>query len=172
MSHTVKHLIEQVNQDIRYLLIEVDPSDYSSKLEVFNGSSIGEHMRHILNFYQCIEDVLTREERSEINYAKRKRDTRIECDPEFALEVYNQSILNIHHCENQWGRSIPVRILVNEQGPPAMSTICRELFYACEHAIHHLAIIMVGIRGAGLDISLPENFGVAPSTVDYRIEGK
>jgi uncharacterized damage-inducible protein DinB len=125
-------------------------------------------MRHIINFYECIVSYLSKSDCSEINYAKRIRDINIEHDPEYALKHYQTLIEVILASEKEWNLSVSIRILEQEDGAASTSTIGRELLYACEHAIHHLAIIIVGIRGTKINFQLPKNFGVAPSTVDYK----
>ena len=43
----------------------------------------------------------------------------------------------------------------------------REIAYNLEHTIHHMALIRVGLTEVA-KIELPENFGVASSTVKFR----
>ena len=43
----------------------------------------------------------------------------------------------------------------------------RELAYNLEHTIHHMALIRVGIAEVS-SLSVPENFGVAYSTLKFR----
>jgi hypothetical protein len=43
----------------------------------------------------------------------------------------------------------------------------REMAYNLEHTIHHMALIRTGINDVSR-ISVPENFGVAISTMKYR----
>jgi len=43
----------------------------------------------------------------------------------------------------------------------------REVAYNLEHTIHHMALIKVGIREVS-DMEIPENFGVASSTIKFR----
>ena len=47
--------------------------------------------------------------------------------------------------------------------PVTGSTFGREMVYAIAHAIHHYALISIMARL--MEVSLPEHFGVAPSTV-------
>ena len=47
------------------------------------------------------------------------------------------------------------------------SNYYREVMYNLEHAIHHHALIKIGIQQFTA-IELPESFGVAPSTMQYR----
>ena len=44
----------------------------------------------------------------------------------------------------------------------------RELLYAIEHTIHHMAIIKMGILLHYPNITIPKNFGVAESTIQYK----
>ena len=48
------------------------------------------------------------------------------------------------------------------------SSFYRELSYNIEHAIHHMALLKVAVKQTLTYISLPENFGVASSTIRYR----
>jgi uncharacterized damage-inducible protein DinB len=48
------------------------------------------------------------------------------------------------------------------------STFGRELVYAIAHAIHHYALISVMARL--MEVKLPEQFGVAPSTVAHQAQ--
>ena len=47
------------------------------------------------------------------------------------------------------------------------SNYYREVMYNLEHAIHHHALIKVAIIHF-TDLDLPDSFGVAPSTMEYR----
>jgi hypothetical protein len=47
------------------------------------------------------------------------------------------------------------------------SNYYREVMYNLEHTIHHHALIKVGIEHF-TSLQLPESFGVAPSTMQYR----
>jgi hypothetical protein len=44
----------------------------------------------------------------------------------------------------------------------------RELVYNIEHAVHHMAIIKIGVREVAPQIVLPHDFGIAASTIRYQ----
>jgi hypothetical protein len=48
------------------------------------------------------------------------------------------------------------------------TTVARELFYMLEHTVHHMAIIKMAVVNENLNIDIPENFGVANSTIQYQ----
>ena len=60
-----------------------------------------------------------------------------------------------------------VSYVLNENEVRFESNYNRELMYNLEHTIHHQALIKVAIN-VFTDMLLPEDFGVAPSTMQYR----
>ncbi|CAN0490192.1 unnamed protein product [Phaeothamnion confervicola] len=44
----------------------------------------------------------------------------------------------------------------------------RELVYNIEHAVHHMAIMKIGIREAAPYVKLTPDFGIAASTIRYQ----
>ena len=48
------------------------------------------------------------------------------------------------------------------------SSFYRELAYNIEHAIHHMALLKVAVNQTLTYIELPQNFGVASSTIRYQ----
>jgi hypothetical protein len=44
----------------------------------------------------------------------------------------------------------------------------RELTYNIEHAVHHMAIMKIGIREIAPRVTISSDFGVAASTLRYR----
>lgn len=141
---------------------------YSQPLAVFHGSSIGQHFRHILEFYTCLLEGI---ESGFVRYAHRRRDVRMSENPAAALETLGyvasavaqldeQAILQVEgeFSEAETDRSHPVY----------PSSIGRELQYAFDHAVHHLAIIRIGLEVCFPEIPFRDDLGVAPSTLKYR----
>ncbi|NBP71028.1 MAG: hypothetical protein EBU52_20110, partial [Cytophagia bacterium] len=48
------------------------------------------------------------------------------------------------------------------------SNFMRELVYNIEHAVHHMAIMKIGIKEVAPYIQLPFDFGVAASTIRHK----
>ena len=50
------------------------------------------------------------------------------------------------------------------------TTLERELAYNIEHAIHHMAILKIGVRTIAPGTDIPDGFGIAVSTLRHRME--
>ena len=56
----------------------------------------------------------------------------------------------------------------DDERPVYISSMGRELQYAFDHAIHHLAIIRMGLETHFPEIPVDKDLGVAPSTLKFR----
>ncbi len=158
VSKVSKNLLEE----LRSVIGQMDNAQYSLPLDLLSNSTIGQHTRHILEFYQCfLEGNVTRE----IDYDLRKRNSKIETDSDFAVEIIQQINDAI---ENTKDNHIVLKFNNGDESQFISSSVERELVYNIEHAIHHMAIIKIAILSRFNNIVLPPNFGIAPSTVKYH----
>jgi len=58
--------------------------------------------------------------------------------------------------------------VANDNFVTVETTAMRELVYNIEHAVHHMAIIKIGVREIANYIELPLDFGIAASTIRYQ----
>ena len=149
------------------LLRALSADDYRHRVPVAFNASIGGHYRHCLDHFTSLLRAL---DADEVNYDHRQRDVRIEVQPEFALALTRQLRARLEE--------FPIDVLdarVNARcevsyahgdSPVTASTFGREMVYAIAHAIHHYALISVMARLLGAQ--LPDQFGIAPSTVAYQ----
>lgn len=146
------------------VLIQLKEEDYYQSIP-FLDASIGQHVRHILEFYICLFEGL---ETGKINYDGRRRDKRIETNKKFALGQLGNLKSGIEQLAGN-----PELILNLKYGEASNEDIVlstnyeRELAYNIEHTIHHLAIIKQAFREIGQYVELPKNFGIASSTVRF-----
>ena len=156
--------IEIIDQLID-LLNDIESVVYKDALQPLHFSSVGQHVRHITEFYLC---ALKGYESGIVNYDARERNLLIEIDKDFTVKILENvkiqlSTLNLDQnliLKSKFG---------GEEILEIPSSFFRELMYLIEHTIHHLAIIKIGLNEVHPDIEIPKNFGVAHSTIRYRI---
>jgi len=149
-------------EDAEYFLQRISSEEYSKSIELMSDSTIGQHTRHFIEFYQCLLD---QADSKNINYCLRKRDQLIEQNPQAA----NKAINNIKERLTDLDFEKEVTLFTaKENGNRVKSTIGRELYYNIEHCIHHLALIKIGLLIIQPNLTLPSHFGFAPSTIQHR----
>ena len=168
-SSSLSQIAGYVLNDLRHYLSVIEPVLYQAPMELLSGSTIGQHTRHIIEFYNCLIDQNKLAGVPVIDYAKRKRDYRIESEPDHALALVNSI------CDQLEDLDADKKCFLDctEHGQENLlisSTIGRELIYNIEHTIHHLAIVKIALKATAPSIDLPEHFGVAPSTIRHRQE--
>ena len=152
--------------NIQFYLRNIEPGLYQEPLEILSFASIGEHTRHILEFYQCL---LGQSKDGWINYDLRVRDKLIQEDPGVASRVLDHIMESLPSCVTD--RKMRLQICYDQDQAETIvvdTSLERELAYNLEHVIHHLAIIKIGLSVIAPALTLPEGFGVAPSTIRFR----
>jgi uncharacterized damage-inducible protein DinB len=156
-------IVSTIFQQLINCLQQLTKEQYTAKSNLLNGSTIGGHTRHVIELFQCL---LNGYESNSINYEKRKRDITIEVDKETACNLLSHIESNI----NQPNKNLQLQgcfTTVNDDAGEVATNYYREVIYNIEHAIHHMALIRVGVNEVS-DISLPQDFGVAPSTIKHK----
>jgi len=144
-------------------LILLSRQEFSQPCKNLFNNTIGQHVRHIIELFQCLENGYAA---GVINYEKRKRDTTIENDKVLAAQL----LKTIYAGLDKPDKELILEAIYDEHSdkPIRISTnFYREIAYNLEHTIHHMALIRVGISEVS-NIRLPEDFGIATSTVKHR----
>ena len=155
--------IEDVFVQLSDALGQLSDNEYIQPSRVLFGATIGQHVRHIIELFQCLENGY---HEGVVNYEKRKRDYRIETDKEFAAVLLRRVFRNM----DKPNKHIDLEAEDYNQTMEVVtipSNYYREIAYNLEHTIHHMALIRVGINDV-TSISLPKEFGVAYSTLKFR----
>lgn len=142
------------------LLQQLSNEEYSNPCVQLSNSSIGEHTRHIIELFQCLENQY---ESGVINYDQRQRNILIQTNTDFAIE----KIVAIQNNLDKENKNILLQQKIDGKEIQTESNYYRELLYNFEHSIHHQALIKVAILQY-TTITIDENFGVARSTIEYR----
>ena len=146
------------------LVNQFEDEQLKMPLEVLNGSSIGMHLRHILEFYLCLFDAVACKE---LNYDLRKRDRSMETHTAACRECLAYLLKQLDTYKHDFQMQLYADYsLIDDENPVAVTTTYfRELLYNVEHTVHHLAIIKIGMQAMGGIFMTGEDFGVAASTV-------
>jgi len=145
---------------------QLDDEEFVCPVPSLNGATMGQHIRHTLEFFVCLKDGY---ESGFVNYDKREHAKEIEGSRINALKLISSLQLFLDE-----GPSDKRFILEASYNPESNSTqqvttsFYRELVYNVEHAIHHMALVKVGLRELCPHIKIPSGFGIAVSTIKYR----
>ena len=161
MDHCKHNLLE-----IKSLLGNLKKEDYTKPLSLLSDSTIGQHVRHILEFYICL---IASKNTEIVNYDNRKRSLEIETSVQFAQSqidfIIDHFILDNNNIQFTLEGNYSAETTENTAIP---TTYQRELAYCLEHSIHHQALIKVGLKELELESVINENFGVAPATIRHK----
>ncbi len=162
MKQYCKENLHEILQVVRKL----SPEEFSHPSELLSGSSIGQHILHILELYITL---INRPDPSVVNYDQRQRNTELEVNPILSAETIEDLMGFLAKTtldrplilQGDFGQA-------DEESIEIKTSLYRELAYNLEHSIHHQALIKIGLIELGLKSLISENFGVAPSTIRYR----
>lgn len=150
------------------LLESITDSQYTFNDSDYFQSSMGRHMRHILDHYQSLVNGW----RSKVDYDARIRNTDIEYQREAAIDMCRLLIDRLSALEDRWlsaDREILVKSNEDVEATDSAwsnSTIKRELQFLISHTVHHYALIAFILRVQ--NVQVPGHFGVAPSTLSHE----
>lgn len=162
----LKTTSQNILNQIIDLITQLNPSEYSAQLDMLNGNSIGKHVRHVLEFFELLVEGSAK---GIINYDKRKHTLLYETDTQAALAKI-ESLINEGIEEIPFDQDVILEVSYTKFDAEPIkikSSIERELAYNIEHAIHHMAIMKIAAQTVFPKVKLPENFGVAYSTIRY-----
>lgn len=130
--------------------------------------SIGAHFRHVLDHYFAFLRGL---KPGRIDYDQRERDPEIETGmlvAQAAARRIEVALQELPATALQAPILVNVAVATESHGEPSWepSTVQRELAFLLSHTVHHYALIGLHARRHGVDLG--EDFGVAPSTLEYR----
>ncbi len=163
--HSNVEILDQLSGFIEGL----DESVYVKVSKPLFESSIGQHLRHILDIFQAL---MKETNPTFVDYDLRRRGIPLETDPQAGLDELEEV--------TQWLKSLdpstfdqPLQIstevsLSSEETAKLNSSLGRELCFASSHLTHHLALMVVHAKLLGMEID--SKLGVAPSTATFMRE--
>lgn len=162
LNKACRNILSQLTE----LVNQIKQEDFSRPVSALGNSTIGQHLRHTLEFFICLEQGF---ESGTINYDKRAHDKMIEQDRVVALNTLGRIETFVTHQHHDKPLVLEVGYDLHQEDFTSVSTnYARELIYNIEHAVHHMAIIKIGIREAAPYVQLAPDFGIAASTIRYQ----
>ncbi len=152
-----KHLFE-----LKSILSQVNGSDYSKPIEVLEKQTLGRHVRHILEFYECL---FTSNSENTVCYDDRKRNLLLEENVRFASDFIDEIADQIDRVDIN--KRLMLKSKFEDSEIIMESSLYREIIYNIEHTVHHLAIIRIAISSELKYIDMSKNFGYADSTLQF-----
>ncbi len=158
----------RILKQLENIIVQIKNEDFTTPVAILNGATIGQHTRHTLEFFTCLFDGYTL---GTVNYDKRRHDKLIEEDCIQTLTILNGRIDFIQRAENNYKFNLEVDYAIEEEQNIIIETnLNRELAYNVEHAVHHMALIRIGLNTVAGYVNIPDGFGVASSTIRYKNE--
>ena len=157
-----KTILDQLSDVVQ----QIHQEDFVCPVEALSKASVGQHVRHTLEFFICLENGFSA---GVVNYDKRAHDKLIESDKTIALAAINRICEFIARQQSDAPLTLEVGYDQNEEKfVHVASNYFRELTYNIEHAVHHMAIMKIGIREVAPYVRYSPAFGVAVSTIRYK----
>jgi hypothetical protein len=166
VNQACTHILAQFSD----LLLKLTADQYAMPATVLNNNSVGQHLRHTLEFFLCLERGA---KEGVVNYDQRQHDKLIESDKYIAASTISRIVNFI----NNSGPDVSLILeasygLNNDELIRVETNLTRELVYNIEHAVHHMAIMKMAIREVAPSLSLPDDFGIAASTLRYKAKAQ
>jgi uncharacterized damage-inducible protein DinB len=156
-----KNVMMQIHASINLLSNE----EYAERLEILSNSSIGMHVRHIVEFYECL---YTGIQTKIINYDHRQRNLKVETNKQFSMECIEAIIESFENYRIDQPLELHAILENNTELFKMPTSIFRELYYLLEHTTHHMAIIKMAFLDHFTTHQLSATYGVASSTLQYQ----
>ncbi len=155
----------QILDQLTVVIHQVEDQDFERPATTLSKSTIGQHIRHTLEFFVCLMDGF---EQDLVNYDKRPHDKLIESDKYLALSIVGKIRDFVDTHTNDKPMKLEVGYGKADEFVTVDTNFYRELTYNIEHAVHHMALIKIGVRELAPYVTLPAGFGIAASTIRHQ----
>jgi len=168
MTHLIISSINHNLNNAIALLKAIDSSIYTNASVGPYYSSIGSHIRHTLDFFDCILDGL---DSNNIDLTARKRDENLSSNKEFAIDhIYQLQKTLLSYIDVNTDYLIKVTDNLGKGKATINYTLDSILSHANSHAIHHYAVIGYILEQLDATVKIP-GFGYNPTSPVNKREG-
>jgi hypothetical protein len=159
----LQHAVRKVLHQLAFSVSQLTQDQFVQASSRLHQGTIGQHVRHIIEFYQCLEKGYAS---GLVDYENRPRDQQIETDKDLACGLLLALAGGLGK-ENKDLRLLASYGIQDEEPLRLSTNYYREIAYNLEHTIHHMALVRIGVEEVS-SLHLSEDFGVAASTLKYR----
>lgn len=145
------------------LIESLSSEELIKPVNILNGSSLGQHTRHIIEFYV---EFINGYKLGTVCYDDRERNIDFETSHVIIISKLKHIIETIKDCNFE--KDLKIRSnhgLDDSEHTLSNSSVMREIVYALDHTVHHLAIIKIAMQVEFSYIELNKDMGIAPSTL-------
>jgi hypothetical protein len=163
-----KILLEQninILEQLKESLILMPTDAFVETRPLLEGSSLGMHIRHVIEFYECLINGLPHKV---VNYDSRVRNLELQSNKDFAINCITAIQLRLEDVVTDVPLILQAGKINDDDFIEMPSSYLRELYYMLEHCTHHMALIKMVIMQYWPNVQLPANYGVAQSTIKYK----
>jgi hypothetical protein len=159
----LKYPIQQLLRQLQEVLERLTDHQYTVPIDLLSGATIGQHVRHIVEFFQELDKGY---DGGTVNYDRRSRSHLLEISLSHAIRQLSETALAVDRPDKDL--ALMAHLTSGDVQPVVIrSNYFRELLYNIEHMVHHMALLRIGIAAVA-EITLPAQFGVAASTIQFR----
>jgi len=159
-------LITANTETLEQVLSLIEAAQGTAYIDIAEGmtSSLGCHVRHVLDHYEALQLGVTT---GEVDYDRRNRDSVVETDAEqakrniSALIAWLNENVAVDVClkmKTEISASSQETVIID-------SSLKRELIYLLNHTVHHMAQVTLALRIMGITIG--DQIGIAPATLTH-----
>lgn len=163
IQKTIAHSFDEMKS----ILLQFDDELYQKELKIISDASVGQHFRHIIEFYTCFTEA---QQTNLVCYDERNRTYLWETSIIETLAILNELKSEINSID--MNKIIQLRQNYFGESHLIKSTNQRELMYCFDHSVHHFALIKIAIETHFPTIKVPQNFGIASSTIAFQNQEK
>ncbi len=154
-------LLQQADE----LLAQLTDQDLSATRGLLFGGTIGQHVRHILEYYR---QLLKEEASGRINYDRRVREPGIERQVDHARAALQDCLARLRALTADRPLILESELPLEERTVSQRTSLLRELTYAADHCVHHLAMVRIVVEHELPGVAFPAELGVAAATRNHR----
>ena len=146
------------------IIDQLDSCEYTATDDHYHSSSIGAHVRHILDHYLML---LAGIESRAVDYDKRCRDPEVETNRDHAKATIDRIVERLQQLPaDNTPIQAAIKVTVEGDTPAQASTLGRELIFLHGHTTHHHSLMAMIMRLQNKQVA--GDFGYAPSTLQHQ----